>query len=177
MNTTNSAPPQSPRPGQPTKPVYRRIAGIAESITAIDEVIATVRKDLCIFDKSLRLRGFGSPARIDKLREFLLAGRAHRLRIALHEPEQIARDEARLVDLLRQLPAQIEIHRTIGQARDASDPFVVADDHSVWRQFHIDQPRAIVALHSPADASPIAQRFEEIWELSEPAVTATTLGL
>ena len=66
---------------------------------------------------------------------------------------------------------------TIAQARNAADPFVVADDHSVWHQMHYEQPRAIVALHSPADATPIAQRFDEIWELSEPAVSATRLGL
>jgi hypothetical protein len=168
MNTT---PPPEPRRD------YRRISGIAESIAAIDEVIAVARKELCIFDNSLALRGYGSPARIESLRQFLLAGRSHRLRIALHDTDQVVRDEPRLIALLRQLPAQISIHRTVAQAREVTDCFVVADDHSVWRQFHIDNPRAIVALHSPADASPIAQRFEEIWELSESAVTATTLGL
>jgi hypothetical protein len=71
----------------------------------------------------------------------------------------------------------IEIHRTLAQARNATDPFVLADDHSVWHQLHVEQPRAVVALHSPADTLPISQRFEEIWELSEPAVSATTLGL
>ena len=71
----------------------------------------------------------------------------------------------------------IEIHRTIMQARDATDPCVIADDHSVWHQLHYKQPRAIVALHSPAEALSISQRFEEIWALSEPAVSANTLGL
>ena len=46
-----------------------------------------------------------------------------------------------------------------------------------FRAFHLALPRAIVALHSPADAMPIAQRFDEIWDLSEPAVSATKLGL
>ena len=79
--------------------------------------------------------------------------------------------------LQRQFPMSIEIHRTLAQARTAQDPFVVADDHSVWHQLHHEQPRAIVALHSPADAVPIMQRFDEIWDLSEPAVWATTTGL
>jgi len=47
----------------------------------------------------------------------------------------------------------------------------------MWHQLHYTQPRAVVAIHSPADALPIAQRFGEIWDLSEPAVSATTLGL
>ena len=37
----------------------------------------------------------------------------------------------------------------LAQARNATDPFVVADDRSVWRQMHYEQPRSIVALHSP----------------------------
>jgi hypothetical protein len=157
--------------------VYRQVSGLAESKVAIDEVIATAQKSLAIFDYTLGGRGFGDPARIEKLRHFLLAGRAHRLRIALHDPEVLERQEPRLLMLLRQLPASIAIHRTIGQARNATDPFVVADDLSVWHLQHHDQPRAIVALHSPQDAAPLRDRFEEIWELSEPAISATTSGL
>jgi hypothetical protein len=163
-------------PGGP-KPGYRPIFGIADSLAAIDEVIASAERTIRIFDVSLGNRGFNSPGRAEKLREFLVAGRAHRLLIALHETETVERDCPRLVTLLRQFPMSIEIHRTLGEARNANDPFVLADDHSVWHQLHFEQPRAIVALHSPMDALPIAQRFSEIWDLSEPAVSSTTLGL
>jgi len=104
-------------------------------------------------------------------------GRSHRILIALHETELLERENPRLLTLLRQFPMSIEIHRTLAQARNATDPFVLADDHSVWHQLHVEQQRAVVALHLPADALPISQRFDEIWELSEPAVSATTLGL
>jgi hypothetical protein len=160
-----------------TTPQYRPISGIAESQQAIDDVIATAVGTLRVFDISLTGRGFNAPARNDKLREFLASARSHRLLIALHETDGLERECPRLLALLRQFPMSIEIHRTLGQARQARDPFVIADDHSVWHQLHFEQPRAIVALHSPADAMPIAQRFDEIWELSEPAVSATTLGL
>jgi hypothetical protein len=159
------------------EPSYRQISGLAESQAAIDEVIAAAQRTLRIFDVTLSQRGYNAPHRVEGLRRFLVAGRAHRLLIALHETEPLERDCPRLLALLRQFPMSIEIHRTVAQARRAMDPFVVADDHSVWRQLHHEQPRAIVALHSPADAAPIAQRFDEIWDLSEPAVSATTLGL
>lgn len=164
--------------GQPEpQATYRRLTALAESKEAIDEVIAAAQKMLSIFDYSLAQRGYESPARIEKLRRFLLAGRAHRLRIALHEPDSLERDQPRLIALLRQLPASIEIHRTVGQARSATDPFMVADDHSVWHLQHHDRSLATVALHSPADASPLRDRFEEIWELSESAISASTTGL
>ncbi len=164
-------------PQRPPAPSYRPILGIAESNVAIDEVVDAARTTLRIFDVTLANRGFNAPSRAEKLRAFLVAGRAHRILIALHEPEALQRECPRLLALLRQFPMSIEIHRTLAQARNANDPFVVADDHSVWHQLHYQQPRAIVALHSPADAMPIAQRFDEIWELSEPAISATTLGL
>jgi len=158
-------------------PSYRQISGIAESLAAIDEVVGTAQRTIRVFDISLSNRGFNTPGLAEKLRQFLLAGRSHRLYIALHNTELLVRESPRLLQLLRQFPMSIEIHRTLAQARNAMDPFVVADDHSVWHQLHHEQPRAIMALHAPADAIPILQRFDEIWELSEPAVSATTLGL
>jgi hypothetical protein len=162
---------------RPSEPVHRQISGIAESLAAIDEVIATAQQTIRVFDISLSNRGFNSPARATQLREFFVRGRAHRLLIALHETDLLDRECPRLLVLLRQFPMSIEIHRTIAQARNAADPCVIADDHSVWHQFHFEQPRALVALHSAADALPIRQRFDEIWDLSEPAVSANTLGL
>ena len=160
-----------------TKENYRIVSGLAESLEAIDAVIGVAGRTLRIFDATLSNRGFNTPARAERLREFLVAGRAHRLLIALHDTALLERENPRLLTLLRQFPMSIEIHRTVGEARNARDAFVVADDHSVWRQLHVEQARAVVALHSPPDALPIAQRFDEIWELSEPAVSATTLGL
>jgi len=159
------------------KPTYRPISGTAESLEAIQAVIANAKRTIRVFDISLSNRGFNSPQLIDKLRQFLVRGRAHRIFIALHNTDLLERECPRLLQLLRQFPMSIEIHRTLAQARNANDPFVVADDHSVWHQLHYEQPRAIVAVHSPEDAQPIMQRFDEIWDLSEPAVSATTLGL
>jgi hypothetical protein len=162
---------------KPIEPVYRQISGTAESLAAIDEVIGAAQRTLKIFDISLSNRGFNSPERAAALRHFLVSGRTHRLLIALHETDLLERENPRLLVLLRQFPMSIEIHRTLAQARDAADPFVIADDHSVWHQLHYEQPRAVLALHSPQHTLPIAQRFDEIWDLSEPAVSATTLGL
>ena len=164
-------------PDKDSQPNYRQISGTAESLAAIEEVLGAAERTIKVFDISLSNRGFNSPARAEQLRQFLVAARTHRLQIALHDTELLQKENARLLALLRQFPMSIEIHRTIGEATKARDPFVVADDHSVWYQLNYEQPRAIVATHSPVHAMPIAQRFDEIWELSEPAVSATTLGL
>jgi len=52
---------------KPADPVYRQIVGIAESLAGIDEVIATARQTIRVFDISLTNRGFNSPARATQL--------------------------------------------------------------------------------------------------------------
>jgi hypothetical protein len=156
--------------------VYRVLTTLAESQAAIDEVIATARQRVRLFDVSLEGRGFNAPARIERLRGLLAAGRAHRLEIALHETQEVERDCPRLVILARQFPLSIELRRTQGEARKASDPMLVADTRSAWHRMYSEHPRAIVALHSPADAVPLGQRFDEIWELSEPFALGRILG-
>jgi hypothetical protein len=156
---------------------HRTLTGLKEAIEAIDQVIALAARELAIFDDRLEGRGYESPARIEAMRRLLLAGRMHRIRIAMHEPEVLVRTQPRLLALLRQFPSAVEIHRTVGEARNAHDPFVLADDHSAWHRLHQDHPRSVVALHSPPDVHGLAHRFAEIWELTEPAVSATTLGL
>lgn len=159
-------------PPAPPAKSYRLITSFGDSRIAIDEVIATARSTLSVFDPTLERLGFGDPQRMARIRAFLLAGRAHRLRIVLHDPTYVERYGARLLALLRELPAAIAIHRTTGEALKAMDPFVLADDHSVWHQFHVEQPRASVALHSPDDAKPMVDRFQSIWELSEQAISS-----
>ena len=155
---------------------YRVLTTLAESQAAIDEVIAAARQRLRLFEVSLEGRGFNAPARIERLRELLAAGRAHRIEIALHEPEQLERDAPRLAMLARQYPMAVELRRTQGEARKADDPMLLADAHSAWHRLYHGHPRAIVALHSAADAVPLGQRFDEIWELSEPWALGRLLG-
>jgi hypothetical protein len=156
---------------------HRIIEGIAESSAAIDEVIALARITIRIFDATLAHRGFNSQARFEVLRHFLHAGRHHALRIVLHDTDTFDRDAARLMVLMQQFPTQVVVHRTLPPARHAEDPMVIADDQSIWHRLNFEQPRAVVALHSPADVAPLLQRFEEIWDHSELAISPTVLGL
>jgi hypothetical protein len=71
----------------------------------------------------------------------------------------------------------LQIHRTLDCAKGASDALVLADDANYWRRLHQDQPRAIAGYDDQAAMQPLVRRFEELWEASEPAQCATTLGL
>lgn len=164
----------------PAEKVYRLMETRSEARAAIGEVVSLARRELRLFDsdpKMLKDREFGQPTRIEALRQLLLASRDHRLRIALHDTRGIEGELPRLVALLTQFSGQIRIHRTLGQAAEARDPMVIADEAHYWRKLHVDHPRSVVTLHSAVDARPLVERFEEIWDQSELAVSGSNLGL
>jgi len=157
--------------------VYRIIDGNQDALPAIDSVIAEARHRLWVFDHALRDRGYNAPARYETLRSFMLADRRREMRIVLHETTGFEGYCPRLMLLLKQFSANMKIHRTIGVARDAPDAFVIADDAHFWRKLHYQHPRSVLTLHSPNETKPLIDRFEEIWESSEPGISAETSGL
>ena len=164
----------------PPEKIYRLMGTRTEARAAINEVVALARREIRVFDASpalLKEHEFGQAARIEALRAMLLASRDHKLRIVLHDARSIESEVPRLVALLTQFSGQVHIHRTVGQAVEAHDPMVLADDAHFWHKLHIDHPRSVMTLHSATDTRPFLERFEEIWDQSESAVTGSSLGL
>ncbi|MCY7389436.1 MAG: hypothetical protein LH481_15495 [Burkholderiales bacterium] len=160
--------------------IYRLMETRSDARGAIADVLQMARREIRIFDadpKLLKERDLGKPARIELLRNLLLAGRDHKLRIALHDTRGIESELPRLMDLLTQFSGQIQIHRTSGRASEARDSMIIADEAHFWRKLHVDHPRSVLTLHDATDTRPLLDRFEEIWEQSELAVTGSRLGL
>jgi hypothetical protein len=158
------------------EPSHQRFDSNADYEAALDQVISCARRSLRIFDKTLS-REYNSVRRYELLRGFLLASRGNRLLIAVHHAEAIRRDCPRLVNLLHQFSHAISVHRTLPAAKRAYDPFMLADEEHYAHRFHYDQPGSVLSLGDLAGGRELYERFEEIWEASTPAVTATTLGL
>jgi hypothetical protein len=159
---------------------YRLMESNADAAGAIEQVVGTASCSLRIFDatpRTLRDRGFGGRSRIDALHALLLADREHRLRVVLHDARAIENELPRLVDLLKRFAGQIQIHRTVERATEARDPMIIGDECHFWRKPHIDQPRSVLTLNDASATRPFVERFEQIWEKSELAVSGNTLGL
>jgi hypothetical protein len=157
-------------------PGERKLDGLAAYDAALDELIANAGQIVRIFDQGIG-RNFNSPQRYDLLRQLLLAGRNHRVRIVLHDTANVARDCPRLIMLLRQFSHGLAIHQTLPAARRVYDPFAVADDTRFVHRFHYSDVRGVATIGDVAATSLLIKRFDDIWEASAPAVAATTIGL
>jgi hypothetical protein len=153
------------------------VSGLAEMARGIDEVIAAASIRIAIFDRDLVDGGYNSSERFNRLKVFLLASRSNRIDIAVHHNDYLERECTRMIILLRQFPYAVQIHRTLPEAQRVQDGFVIADGQHYFHRFHRDHPRAEKAFHDESGAGLLQRRFDEIWSYSEPALSATVLGL
>ncbi|HVS27537.1 MAG TPA: hypothetical protein VHE58_09640 [Burkholderiales bacterium] len=143
---------------------------------AVDAVIAKAKKRIRIFDKQAS-PAFNSVKRYELLRNFLLASRDNRLYIVLHDAGFLTANCPRMLLLLRHFSHGIAIHETQQHAKHVYDPFTVIDDSHYAHRFHHENVRGLMAFNDSAGAHEFNDRFDEIWEASFLAVSATTLGL
>jgi len=111
------------------------------------------------------------------LRQFLLANRANRLLIVVHDAEPIERERQRMVELVRQFGTAVRIHATLSPAKQVYDPFVVFDANHYVHRFHYRFLRAAHGTNDLIGARELLDRFAEIWDASAPAVSGGTSGL
>ncbi|MCW5604741.1 MAG: hypothetical protein KIT18_09375 [Burkholderiales bacterium] len=155
---------------------YRRFESLREYEALIDELIPQTQRAIRIFDRSLS-RAYNSPQRYESLRQFLLASRANRLTIILHDTATIERDCPRMMGLLTQFSHAMSIRQTLRVARQVYDPFAIFDASHYVHRFHYDHMRAAAGRHDVNGAQLLLDRFAEIFEASVPAVSASVSGL
>ncbi|MBI2960900.1 MAG: hypothetical protein HYY28_11340 [Betaproteobacteria bacterium] len=159
------------------KPQRKLFTMRREYLDAVDQLLAMAKHELCVFDPDLLALQFNAPERIDVLRRLLASNKNHRVRIALHDVEHVNTRCARLLQLIATFPASLMIQCTQGEATRAQDCFVIADGENVARRPAAAQARGVLLLDDPNEGHAMSERFEQIWESSYPAVSATKTGL
>jgi hypothetical protein len=159
------------------QPERRIIGARSEYLAAFDALVAGLRQELRIFDPDCVQLELNAPARADALRRFLLASRDNRLLVVVHDPDPIRKRSPRLMRLVADFSASIAIHQTEGEAARAQDCFVLADVEHFVRRPVAAAWRGVVAINDYPESRLIRERYDEIWQNSFPAVSATSLGL
>ncbi len=173
MATSTSVDGGSPNP----EPREVMLDTLAAQTAAVDELIDLAQHRLQIFDVDLKQWGWQTAARAERLGAFLRRSPKARIEFIAHDLRFLESSCPRLVALLRSHSHAVTVYRTGVEARSANDPLVIADGRHFLHRFHVEQPRATLAVEQPQMARPWAMRFDEIWATGEPGLGATVLGL
>lgn len=149
----------------------------SEYLEGFNRLLGLARRELRIFDPDLSELDMNSTRRIETLTRFLRANRTHLVHVAVHDIDHITQRCPRLIALMGSYTAGIRISQTKGDAAKVQDCFVLADDVHLLRRPVTTQPRGVLVINDPKECQPMRERFEEIWESAEPAVSVNTTGL
>jgi hypothetical protein len=165
---------EAPDAGAPERTLLQTLADYERGF---GRVLALLRRELRIFDPDLSELRMNSAERVEALSRFLRGGPNRRIYIALHEVDYVSKRCPRFIALLGIHASSIFIYRTVGDAAKVQDCFVLADGEHLVRRPVTAQPRGVLIVNDPKECQPMRERFDEIWESSEPAVSANTTGL
>ena len=140
-------------------------------------ILGLLRRELRIFDPDLAELQMNSAERIETLSRFLRGGPNRRVFIALHDVDHVSKHCPRFIALLGVYASSIFIYRTMGDAAKVQDCFALADGEHLVRRPVVAQSRGVLVVNDAKECQPMRERFDEIWESSEPAVSANTTGL
>lgn len=167
----------SPDPAPALVPGESVVDTMAAQTAALDRVIGLAQQRLQIFDIDLSQGGWHTAARAANLASMLRRSAQARIDLIVHDTRWMETSCPRLLALLRNHAHAMTVYRTGAEARSAMDPLLIADGRHFVHRFHIDHPRASVAIEQPQLARPLVMRFEQIWATGEPGLSATVLGL
>jgi hypothetical protein len=173
MATSTSTPEGAPAP----QPRQQSLDTVSAQVAALDELVGIAQHTIRVFDNDMSEMGWNSATRAERLSAFLRHSRTSKVEIIVHETRWLEASCPRLLAVLRSFGDRMTIYRTGPEARGASDPLVLVDGRHFLHRFHIEQPRATLAIESPQLAGPLVNRFEEIWATGEPGLTGTVLGI
>jgi hypothetical protein len=158
-------------------PAYTLLTSEAEYRQACDTILGRAESEILIFDRDLAALRLEEKARLEALANFIQMDGLRRIRVVLHDPDPVARNLPRLMQFIARFSHAVEVRQSPDNLRHLADTHVLADEGHGVRRFHVDQPRSALILDDPAYINPWRQRFEELWELSQPCLQLSTTGL
>jgi hypothetical protein len=153
------------------------LASRAAYVESFDLLLGLAVRELRIFDPDLAQLELESPGRLERLGELLRQDASVRVHVALHDPASLLARMPRTRRLFALFATQVAVRRTFGEAARAQDCFVIADAEHLVRRPVVTQARGVLLCGEAHQVAPCLERFEAVWESSEPAAPATTLGL
>jgi len=132
------------------------------------ELVNTARHELAVVAPALEATIWNSAAMGEALGHFLARHARNRARVVIEDSEYMLTHCSRLVELARRFSDLLLIRRLGDPHRGLAEMFVLADRDSSLVQADIRLVDATLDLAAPRTAAPYVQRFELIWDASEP---------
>jgi hypothetical protein len=157
-----------------TRRVIRERAELARELRAR---VQGARHEISVFAPELDPALFNSAELERLLAGFAARHRRNRARILVEDGDQAVRDNPRLVELCRRFSEFIEMRRVGEEHMGLREFFLFTDHDACMHQRDLTRPECLVDAQGRRSVGELAQRFQAMWERSEPVAGIRTTGL
>lgn len=161
--------------GQRTQPPPRDAgvlpAGTGSEVAAARlQLLGDARHRLAIRLPALDHESYASDKELDELRRIATSGRSALIRVLLHDPEAALRNDHRLITLVQRLPSAFQIRMPVDEVDLAWRSACLLNDVGGYLFLpEAERPQGRAARSDRANATPLQQHFNEVWDRSERA--------
>lgn len=160
-----------------TPPTRRTVRERGEIAAQIATLVSQARREIALFAPELDPALFNTTALDHALISLATGHRHNRARLLVEDAQQAVRDNPRLVELARRLSEFVELRQVAGEHVGLRELFVLVDREGYLHQHDLARPECLLDLHGRREAVELAQRFQLMWDRSEPIASIRTAGL
>ena len=167
------------RPQPPLHDVGALPASTREEIAAARlQLLGDARHRLAIRLPVLDQESYASVPELDQLRRIAISGRSALIRVLLHDPDAALRNDHRLIALAQRLPSSIQIRMPVDEVDlNWASACLLNDVGGYLFLPDAERTQGRAARSHRANAAPLQQHFDEVWDRSERASMLQTLDI
>lgn len=159
------------------EPSRALITTAAEYRQAVQNLIATARSTIHIFDADGIQLDLNSPRRIDALKAFVRGNTEAKIVVVVRSIVHIEKQCPRFIQFVALHGNQVAVHLAEGDAARIEDCFILIDREHFARRNVQTHARGVVCFRDQHAAAPMIERFQEILGASPIVSLSTTIGL
>lgn len=170
--------PDRPAPPPAPRRVALQAASLEELIAASRTLLACARRGFCLHVRELNPQLFNDTACLVELRRIAVSGRGASIRIIAQDLTRLLKEGARFIELAQRLPSVVSMRRPL-EEDDLKFPsaYLCIDAQGYLFRPLADEMAARGSTWAPGTHAELMQRFEDVWNRSEPWPELRTLDI
>jgi hypothetical protein len=156
----------------------RRIVRDRDEVAAqLRTLLHGARHEISVFAPQLEPALFNNAELERLLASFAARHHRNRARFLVEDVEQALHDNPRLIGLCRRFSEFIQTRRVGEEHVGLRELFVIVDHDGYLHQRDLSRPECVVDTQGRQAVGELAQRFQAMWDRSEPIAEILTTGL
>lgn len=143
----------------------------------MDSLLSQARRRLWLFEPTFDAERYDRETLRDLFSELARRSRYSEIRLLIIDDKPLVERRHRLVELMRRLPSHIHLRLVNKDAAVPTTSFALVDDAGVAYRHQASEPVGFANFNAPGRVKPMAEQFQQLWDLGRRSVELRDMPL